>query len=173
MEHNFERLKAHILPLSQAKSFEAARLEWRLVQVEISDEVDHCPCGQEIREHCFIYNDKTRNTTFVGNVCVHRFIGIDTGTLFDGLKRIRQDLGANANVALIHYAQQAGFLYEKEFDFLMSTVRKRKVSDRQIAWKRKINRRILEKIVVRKRSTESDARNALDQAQASGVLTVK
>jgi hypothetical protein len=35
--HNFERLKAHILPLSVSKMFETARLEWQLVGVEISE----------------------------------------------------------------------------------------------------------------------------------------
>lgn len=59
MEHNFERLKAHILPLSKAKDFETARTEWKLIAVEISDEFDNCPCGQEIKEHCYIENTHT------------------------------------------------------------------------------------------------------------------
>ena len=157
MEHNFERLKEHILPLSRSQVFDLARREWKLVRIEISEEIDYCPCGQEIREHCFIHNGETGETTFVGNVCINRFIGIDTGTLFDGLKRIRRDLAANANEALIRHAQEAGYLYEKEFDFLMDTARKRKLSEKQLAWKKKINRRILEKIVVRKRTSQADA----------------
>lgn len=49
--HNFERLKAHILPLSLSHDFDVARREWGLVAVEISDEWDRCPCGQDIKEH--------------------------------------------------------------------------------------------------------------------------
>jgi len=38
--HNFERLKSHILPLSVSQNFYAARTEWSLVAVEISEEFD-------------------------------------------------------------------------------------------------------------------------------------
>lgn len=152
MEHNFERLKAHILPLSKAKDFDAARTEWRLVAVEISVDFDNCPCGQEIKEHCYIENALTGHNTYVGNVCINRFIGIDTGTLFDGLKRIAVDDTANANEDVIEYANDRGFLYDKEYKFLMETRLKKKPSLKQIAWKRKINRRIINKIVVQKRT---------------------
>lgn len=41
------------------------------------------------------------NATYVDNVCINRFIGIDTGNLFTGLKRIAKDTGVNANEGLI------------------------------------------------------------------------
>jgi hypothetical protein len=152
MEHNFERLKAHILPLSRAPDFPTARTEWRLIAVEISDEFDNCPCGQEIKEHCYIENTVTGRQTYVGNVCINRFLGIDTGSLFDGLRRIAEDETANANADVIEYANQRGFLYDKEYAFLMSTRLKRSLSAAQMEWKRKINRRIRNKIVVQKRT---------------------
>lgn len=114
MDHNFERLKAHILPLSKSKEFHVAIKEWRLVGVEISEEFDHCPCGQEIKEHCYIENILNGNNTYVGNVCINRFIGIDTGNLFDGLKRIARDSKANANEDLINHAYKLGYIYESE-----------------------------------------------------------
>lgn len=153
MEHNFECLKAHILPLSRAKGFDVARTEWRLVAVEISAEFDNCPCGQEIKEHCYIKNSVTGHETYVGNVCINRFIGIDTGNLFDGLRRIAKNDTTNANADVIEYANERGFLYDKEYDFLMSTRLKRTLSDKQKAWKQKINRRILNKIVVQRRTS--------------------
>lgn len=152
----FEHLKEHILPLSRAKNFEQARLEWDLVNVEISDELDNCPCGQEIREHCYIRNRLTGNETYVGNVCINRFLGIDTGTLFDGLKRIKGSLAARPNTALIEYANQAGYLFEKEYGFLTSIKRKRQLSVAQLAWLEKINRRILGHVVVRRRGQGRD-----------------
>ncbi|MBK8276697.1 MAG: hypothetical protein IPK92_12945 [Nitrospira sp.] len=153
MEHNFERLKAHILPLSRANVFDVARTEWRLVAVEISEEFDNCPCGQEIKEHCYIQNSVTGHNTYVGNVCINRFIGIDTGNLFNGLRRIAEDDTTNANADVIDYANERGFLYDKEYAFLMSTRLKRTLSDKQKAWKQKINRRILNKIVVQRRTS--------------------
>lgn len=151
MEHNFERLKQHILPLSNAGDWAAAKKEWKLVGVEVSDEFDNCPCGQEIKEHCYIKNSLNGNTTYVGNVCINRFIGIDTGNLFDGLKRIAKDAAANANEDLIIHSYRFGYIYESEYKFLMETRRKRKLSEKQLAWKEKINRRITNRTVVQRR----------------------
>lgn len=151
--HNFERLKAHILPLSISDRFDTARLEWDLVGVEISDEFDNCPCGQDIKEHCYIRNRVSGHSTYVGNVCINRFIQIDTGNLFDGLKRIAQDDSANANNDLIEHAYRMGYLYgEKEYVFLKQTMRKRVLSPAQLAWKQKINRRILQQTIVQRRT---------------------
>lgn len=150
--HNFERLRAHIIPLSVAQDFNAARTEWDLIVVELSEELDHCPCGKQILEHCYIRNRLTGKETYVGNVCINRFLGIDTGYLFDGLKRIRANPEANANEAVIEYAQKNGYLYDKEYQFLHSTKRKRKLSSPQLSWKRKINRRILNQTIVQRRT---------------------
>jgi len=152
--HSFERLKAHILPLSVSHSFDVARGEWSLVAVEISEEFDQCPCGQDIKEHCYIRNRLNGNETYVGNVCINRFIQIDTGNLFEGLKRIAKDLTANANSDLVEHAFRMGYLYsEKEYNFLKQTTRKRNLSPAQSEWKVKINRRIVAQTVVRKRTT--------------------
>ncbi|EJO9911212.1 hypothetical protein NU785_002817 [Vibrio parahaemolyticus] len=150
MEHNFERLKEHILPLSNSQDFHAAKNEWKLVGIEIQEDWDHCPCGQRIKELCYIQNQFNANKTYVGNVCVNQFIGISTGNLFDGLKRIAKDCSANANEDLILHAYQLGYIYEKEYQFLMQTRRKRTLSDKQRAWKQKINWRIVNQTVVRK-----------------------
>ncbi|MBU9461647.1 hypothetical protein KTE57_18915 [Burkholderia multivorans] len=149
--HNFENLRARIVPLSVSQRFDIARTEWPLVAVEISEEFDHCPCGQEIKEHCYIRNRLNGNETYVGNVCINRFIQIDTGNLFDGLKRIAKALTANANNDFIEHAYRMGYLYsEKEYTFLKQTMRKRNLSDAQIAWKTKINMRIVAQTVVPK-----------------------
>jgi len=121
--------------------------------VEISEEMHNCPCGQEIKEHCYIENSITGHRTHVGNICINRFMGINTGTLFDGLKRIAADPYANPNEALVEFAWKQGHLYdEREYEFVQQMCRKRKRSDAQKSWIAKINRRILNKIVVKKRS---------------------
>jgi hypothetical protein len=154
MSHNLERLKSHILPLSRSDQFDVAKGEWDLVSVEISEEWDNCPCGKEIKEHCFIRNRLTGNTTYVGNICINKFIGIDTGTLFDGLKRIHKNVTANANIAVIEYARERGFLFgDNEYKFLLGTTRDRNLSAKQLEWKAKINRRILNQTVVTNRTS--------------------
>ncbi|PDT80856.1 hypothetical protein [Sinorhizobium sp. BJ1] len=151
--HSSEKLKAHILPLSVSQNFDVARTEWSLVAVEISEEFDNCPCGQEIKEHCYIRNRLNGSETYVGNVCINRFIKIDTGNLFEGLKRIAKDPTANANNDLIEHAYRMGYLYgEREYTFLKQTARSRRLSAAQIAWKVKINRRIVMQTVVQRRT---------------------
>lgn len=152
-EANFERLKEHILALSVSQAFLTAKGEWHLVAIEISDEFDNCPCGQEIKEHCYIRNRLNGNETYVGNVCIKNFLGIDTGNLFDGLKRIAKDIDANPNGDLIEHAYRMGYLHdEKEYMFLQSIKRKRKLTDKQLRWKRFINKRIVKQTKVQRRT---------------------
>ena len=155
MEHNLERLRSHILPLSNAEEFYAAKNEWKLVGVEIQEDWDNCPCGQAIKELCYIENQINGNKTYVGNVCVNQFIGIQTGNLFAGLKRIAKDNKANANEDLIIRSYNLGYIYENEYQFLMQTRRKKKFSDKQISWKEKINRRIVSQTVVSRNSDKN------------------
>ena len=152
MSHNFENLKNHILPLSNSNEFHSAKNEWKLVGVEIREDWDNCPCGKDIKELCYIANQLNGNETYVGNVCVNQFIGIKTGNLFSGLKRIANDRTANANEDLIVHSYNLGYIYEEEYKFLMNTKNKRKLSDKQKSWKEKINKRIINETVV-KRST--------------------
>jgi hypothetical protein len=151
MSHSQIRLAAHILPLSRATTFAAAKHEWTLLSVEVSEEFDECPCGHEIKEHCYIRNRITGSETYVGNVCIKNFMGIDTGNLFSGIRRISDDHSANANSEVIEYARTQGFLFPGEYEFLLSTRRKRNLSPAQLSWKRKINARILNKVVVARR----------------------
>lgn len=155
--HNPARLELHILALSLAPDFKSAKQEWDLVHIEFHEEWDNCPCGQEIKEMCFIRNRLTGNETHVGNVCINRFLDIATGSLFAGLRKIMEDEAANANEELIAYADRMGYLFDKELGFLRSTARKRNLSTKQLLWKMKINRRIKDKIVVRRRTMTSPA----------------
>lgn len=142
-------LKAHILSLSKSQHYPTAIREWRLVDVEISEEFGECPCGQAIKEHCHLENTITGEKTHVGNVCVKRFMDMDTGTLFDGLRRIAKDPSkAKPNTAVIHYANERGHLFDKELGFLLDVKNKRNFSEPQRAWIEKINRRILKGVIV-------------------------
>ncbi len=143
-------LVIEIVQLSKSDDFETARLEWRLIGVELKLTWDSCLCGQRIKELCHIKNDTTGNFAYVGNVCINNFIGIDTGTLFDGLRRIFKDDTANPSTDLINHAHQLGYIFDNEKKFLLSLVGKHKISARQKAWKQKINKRILNKSVVNK-----------------------
>ena len=149
MSYSQEDLKNHILSLSRATEFSAAKAEWSLSDFEYHEEFHHCPCGQPIKELCHIKNIFTKEITYVGNVCVKKFMGINTGNLFAGLKRIAKDSTANANEDLIVHSWELGYIFDSEYSFLIDTKDRRKLSDKQLAWKEKINWRILNKAIVR------------------------
>lgn len=147
---NFLKLKAHILKSENKSDFNEARKEWMLDYIVVTEVSGSCPCGQKIKEHCHLKNKLNQKTTFVGNVCVHRFIEIDARPIFRGLKAVQKSNIAKPNVALIEYANGRGFLYgENEFDFLQNIKRKRSLSEAQESWLTKINRRIVGEIVVK------------------------
>ena len=150
MQNSFKKLKDHILSLSNSQKFHSAKNEWKLVDIEIQEDEDNCPCGQPIKELCYIKNQLNGKKTYVGNICINQFIGIQTGNLFEGLKRIAKDNSANVNEDLIIHANKLGYIYEKEYHFLIDIKRKRKLSDNQIEKKKKIISRIVNKTVVRK-----------------------
>lgn len=150
--HNFQNLKNHILPLSEEKiNFELAKKEWQLDHVMITEEFGKCPCSHPIKEHCYMKNKINGICTYVGNVCVRRFMDIDTGNLFSGLVQIKKKDTAKPNLAVIEYVHRKGNLYnDGEYNFLMGIRKKRKLSTKQEEWLKKINRRIILGIVVRR-----------------------
>lgn len=141
---NREKLRQHIIERSKSDDFNIAKEEWQLVEIEYSEAWDNCPCGQEIKKLCYIKNKFTKVKTYVGSTCIDNFMGMDTEKIFRGLKKIKEDINANANEALINYAWGLGYLYgEKEYKFLMDIKNKRRFTARQSEWKEKINKRIL------------------------------
>jgi len=152
MNKYLENLSSHILELSEAKNFNDAKKEWVLDYIEIAEELESCPCGHEnIKDLCYIKNTLNGNTTFVGNVCVNKFVGIDARNLFTGVKRIREDIESNMNEDLIVYAEGKGWLKYGEYNFLLDTKRKRNLSYKQISWKTSINHRILKNIGIKEK----------------------
>lgn len=146
-----ERLKAHFLPLSLADNFEAAKLEWKLDHVVVTEEYGSCPCGKEIKEHCYLKNEKNGKETHVGNECVKKFMNINTGTLFSGFKKIQANQTAKPNAALIEYAYERGYLYDNQYEFLLDIKNQRRaLTENQANFLRKINWKIINGFVVRR-----------------------
>jgi hypothetical protein len=142
--YNFEQLKAAILGLSRATTWEVAKKEWRLVEISEADEPETCLCGHyPIVELCTIANATTGNSVDVGNVCVRRFLGFRSDLIFRSLKRVRADpdkaLGADAT-AFFH---QRGIINDWEYQFQQNTMRKRNLSHRQLLARRTIKAKVL------------------------------
>lgn len=147
MSHNFENLKAHILSLSVGAGWEYAKHEWYLESVEHLDKDDPgetCPCSHHpIYELCWLRNACNGAQTFVGNVCVVRFIDASAGRITQGMNRVRRDSANALNDEAILWAHRRGWVNDWERDFLLNTRHKRRLSGRQQAKREEINRVVL------------------------------
>lgn len=144
---NFAQLKKAILALSRAQDWEAAKSEWRLIDVSEADEPETCLCGHfPIIELCSIKNGVTGRSTTVGNVCVKKFLGLRSDLVFASVKRIRKDpsKGVNPDAASLFF--QRGILTQWEYDFCQDTFRKRELTERQLSKRQSINTKILASI---------------------------
>jgi hypothetical protein len=142
-EHSREAMIEHIVPLSNSEDFNLARTEWKLYKIELHDNWYKCPCNHPIKELCHIRNRLNGNETYVGNICINKFMDINTNNIINGIKRISQDIYANVNEDLIEYLRDNKHLSPNEYRFLLQTKRKRKLSAKQYAWKEIINKKIL------------------------------
>jgi hypothetical protein len=142
--YNFQQLKAAILELSRATDWEVAKREWRLVEISEADEPETCLCGHyPIIELCCISNATTGKSVDVGNICVKRFLGFRSDLIFKSLKRIRADLDKAIGADATAFFHERGVINDWEYQFQQSTMRKRNLSERQLATRHSINQKVI------------------------------
>ena len=140
------KLTSGIIELSVAKTWDLARLEWVIDKI-YEDSPTSCLCSHyPINEICVLRNKENGKTTIVGNCCVQKFIGLSSDKLFSALKRVRKNIENPLNADVVEYALENGFISQRERDFYIDTWRKRNLSEKQMAWRRSINQKILQKI---------------------------
>ena len=144
--HNMVKLQAGIIASSASGVWEAARMEWGLDFITW-DQQDECLCGHNpIVENCILKNELNGNQVLVGNVCVNKFMGIDCHLIFDCLKRMLRDPGAQLNQATITYAYRRQLIDSWEQGFSLNTMRKINLSFRQRQQRVRINKKILDHV---------------------------
>jgi hypothetical protein len=139
-------LTQKILARSFAETWAEAKLEWELDHVYFADADDPgtCLCGHfPIREHCVLHNRETGLSAVVGNVCVTKFLGIDSGSIFDGLNRVLADPTKALNLAAVDFAWRRGWVNDWERRFCTNTCRKHKLSPRQRQIRAAINTKVV------------------------------
>jgi hypothetical protein len=138
------QLFKEIIDRSVADNWEEAKREWELEEIYHEDEPLTCLCGHTpIIEICVLRNRRNGNDAIVGNVCVNKFLGIESDLIFQGLRRIQEDISKGLNAAATLYAFEKKWINGWEKDFSLDTNKKRKLSDKQQAKREQINRRIL------------------------------
>lgn len=147
--YNFERLRGAILPLSRADDWIAAKKEWELVNISQAEpaEPETCLCEHHpILELCEIRNRLTRHRAIVGNQCVRRFLGLESEALFRGIRRIRKDISKSMGADLAVWLFERGLITQWEYEFQVSTFRKRILSNKQSHHRQQINQKALRAI---------------------------
>jgi hypothetical protein len=79
----------------------------------------------------------------VGNVCVKRFLGFRSDLIFQSLKRIRADRDKSIGPDAAAFFHERGVINGWEYQFQQSTMRKRNLSERQLATRRLINEKVV------------------------------
>jgi hypothetical protein len=142
-----ERLSIEIRMLSESKDWEEAKTEWELESIYFSEDSEICLCGHTpIIECCVLRNTINENTAVVGNVCVNKFIGIETDPIFDAVKRVKSDYRKALNVKTLEYAISRKWINNWEMDFYSDTIKKRKLTEKQRTKRIQINEKIIRKI---------------------------
>lgn len=168
MTANQETLRREILQRSVSETWDSALAEWDLHRIEFTSlrEPEVCLCGHfPIVELCYLLNRHNGVEVLVGNVCVQRFLGIPSETLFRGAKRIMLDPSKAASQGVIEYARRQGWITDWERDFCESVIRKRKLSSAQLGKRIEINRRIAERVA----SARLNAVTKMEVAKTRGL----
>jgi hypothetical protein len=139
------KLTSEIINLSTAKNWDSAKQEWTFDFAYYSDSLETCLCGHyPIKNICVIKNGTNDISTEVGNCCINKFLGIDDGNkIFTSIKRLKEDISKSISAEVIDYMKEKKLLNNFEYKFYKDTFRKRKLSEKQVEVREKINRKFL------------------------------
>ena len=139
------KLTNEIVANSEATTWDQAKLEWFLDDINFLEEPESCICGHyPIIEECTIKNSRTGKSLVVGNQCVNKFLNnLDSAKLFQAIKKVRQDITKSFNPVMIDYALKKGWINDWEKNFYIDTWRKRNLSNKQSTIRIRINNKIV------------------------------
>ena len=140
------KLISEIIKLSESNFWDTARNEWNFEYAYSSEELQTCLCGHyPIKNICVIKNSKNKNVTEVGNCCVNKFLGIDEGNkIFISIKRLKEDNSRSMSFEVLDYMKEKNVITKFEYDFYTDTIRKRKLSEKQLNIRNRINQKLID-----------------------------
>lgn len=159
--YNFKQLQAEMIALSQSDDWHQVKLEWDLEDVFIVNQNQVCLCGHHpIRQICTLRNFVTKSPAEVGNVCVQKFLGMNSRRVVNALKRISGDLEKSLNKEGIEMFRKLGVISNSDADDYLIFYRRRKnVTERQRSLKSKINRSVINYARERAEKSEKNFRD--------------
>lgn len=139
------QLMQRITGMSTAKDWDNARAEWSLQHVFRAQIADQCLCGhQPIIKICVIKNKTNNKTARVGNCCVNKFMSLGSDSIFNAIDRISKDGTKAASRKLLEMALSQSVITPWEFEFYLSNIDKRKLTQKQRQTREAINAKLAE-----------------------------
>lgn len=140
---NESQLAREIISRSVSNDWASAKTEWVIDHIYFATYLDCCLCGHSpIREICVLRNTVNGKRARVGNICVKKFMGHDSERLFGYFRRVNQSLTSSLSQDAIDYAYDQHWINQWEYDFYCDTIRKRKLSEKQLNKRLQINEKI-------------------------------
>ncbi len=141
---NMNKLQQEIISLSISKNWNEAKKEWSLNTIFF--EKENCLCGQNIYECCELVNVLNQNSCIVGNVCVNKFLELQSDSIFKSVKKVNSNNKKYFNNEALQYSFTKGWINEWELKFYKSIIDKKNLTEKQLYIKSKINKLIVDKI---------------------------
>lgn len=152
---NFKELIKKVTEFSNNSTncWDKIKEEWELIDITKTDNYSNCLCGKEIKELCYIQNKYNKEILIVGNECIKKVcpnteLNTKTHTLFDCINKLKKDKTKAPNKLLISYCKKKDILTDWEYEFSLNTYKKRKLSEKQLYWRKEINSKILNSVNV-------------------------
>lgn len=139
-------LSTEIVNRSVSNQWDTAKLEWNFEYLYVSDELQTCLCGHyPIKNICVIRNRKNHSETEVGNCCVNKFLGIDSGNkILDSIKRLKNDLSKSMSAEVLEYLKDKSVISDWDYEFYTDTLRKRVMTSKQLEHRERINQKLID-----------------------------
>ncbi|WP_051931188.1 hypothetical protein [Gillisia sp. Hel_I_29] len=139
------KLTDEIIKLSESDLWNSAKMEWNFEYAYQSEDLQTCLCGHyPIKNICVIENTINKNSTEVGNCCVNKFLGIEEGNkIFVSIKRLKIDPEKSMSPEVLDYLFRKKVITDFENKFYSDTIRKRKMSSKQLEIRKRINKKLI------------------------------
>jgi hypothetical protein len=141
------KLTLEIIERSNAKTWQEAKWEWEIESIFNQTEPDTCLCGHSpIMELCILRNRCNGNRVTVGNVCVKKFLGLESDPIFKCVRRVTKDIKKPLNRATLDHALRQGWISHLNHFTYVNVLMKRNLFSLQLPERIKINQLILAQI---------------------------
>ena len=137
-----ERLLAH----SESACWEKAKEEWVFENVFYTEERVPCLCTDyPLQNVCVISNHLNNNTRYICSSCANEFLDIDIADkVFASVAKLKGDLSKSVSRDVFEFMYSNISLSMPEIEFYLSTMRKHKLTERQMNYRRIINKKLID-----------------------------